>query len=134
LYLSDDIYFNGDTYFNIKRKERLRLMKINGFQAQDIYNTYSKASQTANSEKAAAVATATTEKQGDKLEISEKGKAAYLHEAGNLAKKSLAPENQAQKAQKVAEIKNRVQTGNYNVSSTDVARSILKGNLFDQRA
>jgi len=110
-------------------------MKINGLQAQDMYNSYTKINQTANSEQAASVASAASGKQGgDKLEISEKGKAASLLEAGNLAKKSLTPENQDQRAQKVAEIKNRVQAGSYNVSSTDVAKSILKGNLFDQRA
>jgi negative regulator of flagellin synthesis FlgM len=110
-------------------------MKIDGFQAQDIYNTYSKINQTANSDKAAGAvaATATSGKQGDKLEISEKGKTASMIEASNLAKKSLAPDTQEKRTQMVEDIKNRIQTGNYNVSSTEVARSILKGNLFDQK-
>jgi anti-sigma28 factor (negative regulator of flagellin synthesis) len=127
------IFFIGRYIFYINIKKGISFMKINGFKAQDIYNTYSKINQAANSEKAAAVADTTAGKQGDKLEISKKGKAASLLEAGNLAKQTLTPEDQNQRAQQVAEIKNLVQTGNYNVSLTDVARSILKGNLFDQR-
>lgn len=107
-------------------------MKINSFQAQDIYNSYSKASQVASGDKTATSAV-NASKHGDKLEISEKGKTASLIEAEGLAKKAIAPENHAQRAKKVSEIKNLVQSGNYNISSSEVARSILKGNLFDQR-
>jgi anti-sigma28 factor (negative regulator of flagellin synthesis) len=105
-------------------------MKVNSFQAQDIYSSYSKASQAANSDKTAAI---NASKHGDKLEISQKGKTASLIEADGLAKKSMTTENQNQRANRVSEIKNQVQSSNYNVSSTLVARSILKGNLFDQR-
>ena len=108
-------------------------MKINGFQAQDIYSSYTKQNQAAGTEKSAVTPSAASN-QGDKVEISSKSKSASLSEAALLSKKAFSSERQSERAQKIDEIKNKIQNGNYNVSSMDVAKSILKGNLFDQKA
>lgn len=98
-------------------------MKINGIQAQNIYEKYQNIQQGGQSKAADA-----QKDRGDTLELS--AGAADLKEAGSLANRASAADT-TDRAAKIADIKNRIDAGTYSVSSADVAKSVLRGRVFD---
>ncbi|MDR3553078.1 MAG: flagellar biosynthesis anti-sigma factor FlgM [Clostridia bacterium] len=102
-------------------------MKVNGIQAQNIYESYQK-----NLKQDEAVKDSSSQKaQGDTLELSPG--AADLQEAGTFARKT-SDDGDTQRTARITDIKNQIDAGTYNVSSQDVARSVLKGMIMDQKA
>ena len=101
-------------------------MKIDGLSAQNIYESYQKTYEHAGSAKQAEP----TEKVGDVVELSPR--AADLQEAGRFARQSVG-ESADGRAARVARIKVQVADGTYQVPSEELARTLLKGVLFDRR-
>jgi flagellar biosynthesis anti-sigma factor FlgM len=112
-------------------------MKIDGIRAQNIYETYQKDLERTEAGKPnpgtadTAKASAESGMSRDVIEIS--SQAADLKEAGMFAKKAMG-ESGGGKAARLAELKNLIDTGNYQVPSEEVAKSILKGIRLDLRA
>lgn len=101
-------------------------MKIDGFQAQKIYESYAARSQSAKASDSDGTA-----QKGDRVEIS--SKAADMSEAEQLKNKT-TEEDSGARASRVAEIKKLVESGEYSVPAQAVAGSILKGAGLDRRA
>lgn len=107
-------------------------MKIDGLQSQNIYKTFM--TNTAHSGNAKQKDVSNVD--ADRVEISTES--ADLNEARELARQSgikneLTTES-ASHQDKVETIRMMVESGEYNVSSKEIARSILTGNNFDSRA
>ena len=110
-------------------------MKINGLQPQDVYKSF--ASNSVHGEdSAAADKKITADVSADRVEISPES--SELNEARNLVQQSGITESDdsqtASRSEKVEALKQQVESGEYNVSSKDVANSILTGRYLDSRA
>lgn len=100
-------------------------MKIDGVSAQDIYKCYQNGPRKSDGGQSAA-----EEKRMDHVEISTQ--ASDLKDAESLRDRS-SGENDTAHAARLAEVKNKIDSGTYNVSAKDVAVSIAKGIHFDRR-
>lgn len=107
-------------------------MRIDKYQAGEIYRSF--AEKTAQSQPAGARATKTAggAAQSDRVEISRE--ASDMQQAKELASHISASETPEDRQARIADIKNRIESGQYTVASSDVARSILLGGNLDQRA
>lgn len=99
-------------------------MKIDGIKAQNIYESYAKN----NSKK---VEKADIKASGDRVEIS--AKASDMNLAKKITSKETAPVEKTSREERINEIKSRIDAGNYSVPSSDVARSMVKGRIFDKK-
>ncbi|HEX3026328.1 MAG TPA: flagellar biosynthesis anti-sigma factor FlgM [Clostridia bacterium] len=104
-------------------------MKIDGINIQKIYESFSK-----NAESAAEEACATKQDQGadpkDRVEIS--SKASDMSFARKTAQKQIGVESEQDREARIFQIKNQIESGQYSISSRDVAASIVKGRNFDK--
>lgn len=109
-------------------------MKIDGLQPQDIYKSF--VSGAVHGNDVAAAGKKAADVSTDRVEIS--SESAGLNEARNLVRQSgIADIDDLQASggsEKVEALKQQVESGEYNVSSKDVANSILSGRHFDSRA
>ena len=110
-------------------------MKINGLQPQDVYKSF--ASSTAHSEdNVVADKKSAVDVSADRVEIS--SESADLNEARNLVQQAGITDSDgsqtASRSEKVEALKQQVESGEYNVSSKDVANSIVTGRYLDSRA
>lgn len=106
-------------------------MKIEGYQLQKMYEAYSKNSTTAADGKGLTRQQKDTAEKTDRVELSEQ--ASKMSDAQGIAQKVSAPaEDSSSREQRVAELKKLVESGQYSVSSKDVARSILTGLFYDR--
>lgn len=109
-------------------------MRIDHYQAGEIYRAYAeKAAQT----QAAGTGTTASDAVGgtapsDRVEISQK--ASDMQQARELSSRISADETPADRQARIADIKSRIESGQYQVASSDVARSILLGGNLDQQA
>jgi flagellar biosynthesis anti-sigma factor FlgM len=106
-------------------------MKIDGFKAEGIYESFNSqaAQQSAaskNPQKAGDRA------DGDKVEIS--SGATVMSEAKSLAKQAADLILPVDRETKIAQLRELINNGQYNVHSREVASSIVKGRLFDALA
>lgn len=105
-------------------------MKINGLGPQDIYKSYMQNTPRADDE---TVSTAPEDTTADRVEISPE--CAQLGEARGLVRKSgVSDGSDTDRSEKLSSLKQRIESGTYNVSSEDIARSILTGRLYDGMA
>lgn len=107
-------------------------MKINGVQPQDIYKSFMNSTvHSENSDKKT-----TTDISTDRVEISPES--VSLSEARELTRQSGITADSAvdasSRSEKVEALKKQIESGEYNVASEDVAKSILTGNHLDSRA
>lgn len=102
-------------------------MKIDGIQAGRLYDAFSDKKTSGQTSGGAR-----SPEKGDRVEIS--GKASDMSKAGSLARSSSSSETSADRQARLDHIKKLVDSGEYNVSSKKVARSILTGRNFDTRA
>lgn len=107
-------------------------MKIDGLQSQNIYKTFMTNTAHSGNAKQQNV----SDVNADRVEIS--SESADLNAARELARQSginneLKTESASHK-QKVETLRHMVESGEYNVSSKEIARCILTGNNFDSRA
>lgn len=110
-------------------------MKIDGVQIQKAYNAYAgNAADTSADSKhkpQAALDSDLSDVQADRVEIS--SRAVHMSDAQKMASKVTNDEDQTSREEKVARLKSLVESGEYSVSSRDVARSILVGTFFDKK-
>lgn len=103
-------------------------MKINGLQPQEVYKTYVNNVHKSGSDIKKAVISDT-----DSLTISQQS--SDLCEARRLAEESgIFDVNDECREDKIEELKSLIDAGQYNVSAEDVAKSIVCGKIFDNRA
>lgn len=102
-------------------------MKINGLQPQEIYKSYMQTSSRTDNEKSSS-----KEVNADRVEISAQG--ADITEARKLVKKSGLSASDGTDSARIDALKEKVRSGSYNVSSKDIAKSILKGRYLDKKA
>lgn len=107
-------------------------MKINGLQPQDVYKSYMN-SNLHSDDSVEKDKKDETDVNADRVEIS--SESADLSEARELTRKSgIMSAHDSSRSEKVEALKQQVESGEYNVSSKDVAKSILTGNYLDSRA
>ncbi|CDZ23517.1 hypothetical protein CCDG5_0378 [[Clostridium] cellulosi] len=103
-------------------------MKINGLQPQEVYKTYVNNIYKSGAEIKKAVISDT-----DSLTISQQS--SDLYEARRLADESgILDVNEEGREERIEELKSLIDSGQYNVSAEDVAKSIVSGKIFDNRA
>lgn len=107
-------------------------MNIDRLQPQTVYKSFSGSS--TRSEEAGADKKAPESVSADRVEISTESSS--LNQARGLVSQSgiAVPEEQADRNERIEQLKEQVQSGTYAVSSRDIARSILSGNRMDLRA
>lgn len=104
-------------------------MKVDGYQVSKLYESYNgKNNQAAGVNKDAADKT----EKSDKVEIS--GQASDMSNAISLGQKVKSAESPEDRQARIDEIKRLVDSGQYNISSKEVAQSILVGKNLDVRA
>lgn len=115
-------------------------MTINGLNPQEVYKSqmsgaaYSAAAGNKTpsaGESGAESGAAGTAGTADRVEISQYG--ADIAQARTLAKRADLGGDEAVRSSRVEELRQQVQNGTYNVSSGEIARSMLGGNL-DKKA
>lgn len=105
-------------------------MKVDGYQVSKLYESYNgKNNQAAGVNKDAANKAA---EKADKVEIS--NQASDMSNAISLGQKMKNTESPEDRQARIDEIKKLVDSGQYNVSSKEVAQSILVGKNLDVRA
>lgn len=117
-------------------------MTINGLNPQEVYKSQmsgaaygansagSKSSQAGESDAESRVGNSAGN-TADRVEISQHG--ADITQARALARKADLSGDEAARSSRVEELRQQVQSGTYSVSSKEIARSILGGNL-DRKA
>lgn len=109
-------------------------MRIDRYQAGEIYRSFAqKAAQTqaAGSEKSESEKAEKADKtrRADRVEISREASA--MRQARELSSRLSTGETVEDRQARIADIQNRIEKGQYDVPSSDVARSILVGSTMD---
>lgn len=111
-------------------------MKIDGLQPQDVYKSYMSSAVRGDGAGSDTEKAAASDISADRVEISPES--ADLSEARELVAESGISADLStdapSRSDKVGALKSQVESGEYNVASEDVAKSILTGNYLDSRA
>lgn len=106
-------------------------MRIDQYQAGKVYRSFTEKAAQSQAAGAKPAGTAGGTAQSDRVEISRE--ASDMQQAKELSSR-VSAETPQDRQTRIADIKNRIESGQYAVSSSDVARSILLGGNLDQRA
>lgn len=112
-------------------------MKIDSIQIQNTYGAYAGGASDASGENGRRRAGAALDDelgaaQQDRVELS--SQAVHMADAQKMAPKVTGDDDGASREAKVAQLRSLVESGQYSVSSKDVARSILVGTFYDREA